>query len=105
MEQSEIKTRRHFSAEQKFKIVKEQLSTKVVISELCKRHDITSSVFYRWQALFFEAALDRFKQGKEGPTRAEQRKIDGLEKDILRMKDVIAEITAENIVLKKTLGE
>lgn len=96
--------RRQFSAEQKFKIVKEQMTTKTSVSEICKKYDIAASAFYRWQEQFLHSALDGFKNGKIGPSRAELRKIEELEKNNTRMKSVIAEIIAENIELKKNFG-
>jgi len=98
--------RRHFTPEQKFKIVKEALTTDTTIADLCKKHDLVVSQFYRWQDDFFEGALTGLERKKSGPTaNLAQRKIDQLEKDNLRMKDVIAEIASENITIKKRLGE
>lgn len=97
-------TRRQFTAEQKFKIIKEQMTTKSSVSEICKKYDIGASAFYRWQEQFLSGALDAFKQSKSGPSRAELRKIEELEKSSSRMKSVIAEIIAENIELKKNFG-
>jgi len=61
-------------------------------------------LYYKWQERFFAGALEGFKQGKDGPSRSEQRKLEEQSQKIDRMKDVIAEITAENIALKKHLG-
>jgi transposase-like protein len=44
--------RRQFSAEQKFKIIKEQMTIKTSVSEICKKYDIAASAFYRWQEHF-----------------------------------------------------
>jgi transposase len=97
--------RRHFTAEQKFRIVKEALTTDTSIADICRKYEIRDNVFYRWQQQFFDAALESFQNGKSGPTKAEQYKISKLELENQRMKNVIAEITAENIDFKKSLGE
>jgi len=101
----EIKPRKNYGPEFKFKIVKEQLTTKTPVTEICKKYDITAGVYYRWLDQFYSAALDGFKNPKVGPTKSELKKIIDLEKHNARMKEVICEITSENISLKKTFGE
>jgi transposase len=103
-QQTQAPDRKSYTAEQKFKIVKESLKTGLTISEIQKRYGVTSSNYYRWLDQFFEGALDRFRNGKDGPTTAELRKIEELSRDNEKMKNVIAEFAAENIVLKKTFG-
>jgi transposase len=98
--------RRKFTSEQKFKIVKEALTTDSKIADVCKKYSVAVSQFYRWQEAFFQGALDGLERKKCGPiSTAEQRKIEQLETDNRRMKDVIAEITSENITIKKRIGE
>ena len=98
------KPRRHLTPDQKFKIVKEQLTTKTSVSDICKKYDIVPSLFYKWQDKFLKGALENFKKTDDGPTKAELRKIDELEKKNTRMQSVITEIVQENIELKKNLG-
>jgi transposase len=99
------KVRRKFSPEEKFRIVKEALTTDISISEICKKYGIYSTIFYNWQELFFESALEGLKGRKRGPgSQAEGRRVEALTKDNQRMKDVIAEIAAENIDFKKKFG-
>lgn len=98
--------RRKFTSEQKFKIVKEALTTDSKIADVCKKYGVAVSQFYRWQEAFFQGALDGLDRKKSGPvSTAEQRKIEQLETDNRRMKDVIAEIASENITIKKRIGE
>jgi transposase len=98
--------RRTFTPEQKFKIVKEALTTDTTIADVCKKYDVVVSQYYRWQDAFFDGALNGLERKKNGPvSTSEQRKIEQLEKDNLRMKDVIAEIAAENVTIKKRIGE
>ena len=99
------KVRRKFSPEEKFRIVKEALTIDISVSEICKKYGIYSTVFYNWQELFFESALAGLKDRKRGPaSQAGERKIEALRQDNQRMKDVIAEIAAENIDFKKKFG-
>lgn len=104
MEQEQSTPRRQYTPDQKFKIIKEQMTTKTTVSEICKKYGISPAGFYRWQEQFLKAALEGFKKPEAGPTKAELRKIDELEKKNTRMQSVITEIVQENIELKKSLG-
>ena len=105
MEQNQDKPRRQFTPDQKFKIVKEQMTTKTSVTEICKKYDISAGNFYKWQEKFLKAALEGFKKSEDGPTKAELRRIEELEKKNLRQQAIIADIASENIELKKSLGE
>lgn len=96
--------RKQYSAEAKFKIVKEGLTTDQSVSELCKKYGISTALFYRWQEIFFESALDGFDRKKKGTSAGEMRAVEALKTENARMKDVIAEIAAENIEFKKKNG-
>jgi transposase-like protein len=103
--QNQVKPRKFLTPDQKFKIVKEQMMTKTSVADICKKYDIVPSAFYRYQEQFLAGALDAFKSPKGGPTKAELRQIEALEKDNSRMKSVISEIIFENVDLKKRCGE
>ena len=103
-EMSELKERNHYTPEQKYKIVKEALTTNTPVSEICKKYGVSSSNFYKWQELFFEGALEGLNRKNGVMTTAERRRVESLEKENMRMKEVIAEITSENIEFKKKLG-
>lgn len=49
------KTRRLFTSEQKILIVMEALSAETSIAELCRKHGIQESTFYKWNKEFIEA--------------------------------------------------
>jgi transposase-like protein len=95
------KGRRRFSAEQKYRVVKEKLTTDQSVSEICKKYGISPALYYRWQEQFLESAKEGLARGGGKPSKAEQRKIEEQEQDLQRMQRVIAEITAENIEFKK----
>jgi len=99
------KLRRKFTPDQKFKIIKEQMTTRTSVSDICKKYDISPGNFYKWQEKFLAGALNNFKKSDDGPTKAELRKIEELEKKNARMQSVITEIVQENIELKKSFGE
>ena len=97
--------RRQFTPEQKYKIIKEHFTQRIAVSEILKKHKISSANFYRWQDEFFAGALDRMKNGKQQVSSAELRKIEELARQNDRFQTVIAEMSHEVVSLKKTLGE
>ena len=97
------KQRKYYTPEEKVAILRRHLLEQVPISELCDKHDLQTTVFYRWQKEFFEntAAF----QPKTRPNHsAEQERIDHLEKKIQTKDEVLAELMAEHVALKKSLG-
>ena len=52
-------TRRHYSAEEKIRIVLEGLRGEDSIAELCRLERINSNVYYRWSKEFLEAGKKR----------------------------------------------
>ena len=101
------KERKHYTAEEKVAILRRHLLDKVPVSDLCEELGLQPTVFYRWQKEFFENGAAAF-QGKEppGPSgRGEQKRIEFLEKKIQTKDEVLAELMAEHIALKKSLGE
>lgn len=101
------KERRHYSAEEKVAILRGHLLDKVPVSDLCEEHGLQPTVFYRWQKEFFENGASAF-QAKEGPIRQveeKQKRIEFLEKKVQTKDEVLAELMAEHIALKKSLGE
>jgi transposase-like protein len=94
-----MKERRTFTAQQRLKIVLEGLQGENV-SEVCRRHQISPTVYYRWRDLLWANAERVFS--KQDPGAADRQEAHAGE--VSRLQGVIAEITAENLELKKTLG-
>ena len=74
------------------------LDGSVEVSELCRREGINPTQFYGWKKQLLSSAV--FADGREAKPSAQQQR---MESDLRRAKDVIAEITAENLDLKKGL--
>ena len=55
-------TRRHFSAEEKIRVVLEGLRGEESIAELCRREGIASSMYYGWSKEFLEAGKRRTRR-------------------------------------------
>ena len=99
---SDKRKRRRWTASEKLRIVLAGLDGSVEISELCRREGINPTQYYGWKKQLLGAAGKVFANGQESkPSAKEQR----LEFDLRRAKDVIAEITAENLELKKGLSD
>ncbi len=99
------KERKHYTAEEKVAILRRHLLDKVPVSDLCDELGLQPTVFYRWQKEFFENGTAAF-QGKGRPDhQAEQQRIESLEKKIQTKDEVLAELMADHIALKKSLGE
>jgi transposase len=99
------KQRKRYTPEEKVAILRRHLLEQVPISELCEKHCLQPTVFYRWQKEFFENGAAAFEQNARPNHSAEQDRIAYLEKKIQTKDEVLAELMAEHVALKKTLGE
>jgi len=63
------------------------------------------TVFYRWQKEFFENGAAAFKQKARPNHSADLERIAYLEKKVQTKYEVLAELMAEHVTLKETLGE
>jgi transposase len=99
---SERKKRRRWTASDKLRVVVAGLDGSVEISELCRREGINPTQYYGWKKQLLTSAAKVFADGRESKPSAQQQR---LESELRRAKDVIAEITAENLDLKKGLSD
>jgi transposase len=99
------KQRKHYSAEEKVAILRRHLVEGVPVSKLCDELELQPTVFYRWQKEFFENGAAALQSKGRSNHHAEQERIEYLEKKIQRKDEVLAELMAEHILLKKELGE
>ena len=93
------RTRRKFSPEEKVRIVLEGLRGEQSVSELCRREGIAANLYFRWSKEFLEAG----KKQLAGDTvrEATSDEVKGLRSENRELKEVVAEITLSNRVLKK----
>ena len=75
------------------------------ISKLCDELGLQPTVFYRWQKEFFENGAAAFQNKARSSQQAEQERIEYLEKKIQTKDEVLAELMAEHVALKKSLGK
>jgi len=100
------KERKHFTPEEKVAILRRHLVDKVPVSELCEELGLRPTMFYRWQKELFENGAAAFQsQGRpHRQVEEKQNRIEFLEKKVQTKDEVLAELMAEHIALKKVLG-
>ncbi len=98
------KQRKHYTPEEKVAILRRHLVEGMPISGLCDELGLQPTVFYRWQKEFFENGAAAFQQRGRPNHQPEQERIAYLEKKIQTKDEVLAELMAEHVALKKELG-
>ena len=93
------KKRKTWSVQEKLRIVLAGLDGAIEISELCRREGINPTQYYGWKKQLMNSASQVFAGDRKKKSAQDER----LEAELRRAKDVIAEITAENLELKKIL--
>ncbi len=94
-------TRKHYSAEEKIRIVLEGLRGEDSIAELCRREGIPPNVYYRWSKEFLEAGKKRL--AGDTAREATSDEVRGLRREAAALKEVVADLTLENRLLKKSM--
>lgn len=98
------KTRRRFSAEEKIRIVLEGLRGEESISALCRREGISQGIYYKWSKDFMEAGKRRLSGDVK--REANSGEVSEIRKENENLKQLVAELSLENRVLKKSaIGE
>ena len=95
-------SRRRWTADQKLKIVLETLQSDRKLAEICRREGISPTQVYQWRKQLLASAEAVFGHRKQN---GEDRRMARLATEHQRMRNVVAEITAENLDLKKTLSD
>jgi transposase len=90
--------RRRWSAAEKLRIVLAGMQANVEVSDLCRREGISPTQYYGWKKQLLSSAAKVFDAQEGRRSAVEERK----DAELQRLRAVIAEITAENLELKKT---
>ena len=95
------KTRKRYNAEEKIRIVLDGLRGEESIAAICRREGISANLYYRWSKDFLEAGKRRLL----GDTQREatSTEVTDLKQENDRLKQLVAEISLKNRVLKKSL--
>jgi transposase len=106
--------RRKFTGDDKMAILRRHLVDKMPVSDVCDQVGIHPTLFYRWQKELFDRGSVVFErggdQGRAGAPadrqkRRQDKKMAALEQRLAGKDEVIAEIMASHVALKKSLGE
>jgi transposase len=96
------RTRKKYSSEEKIRIVLEGLRGEATIADLCRKEGIIPNVYYKWSKEFLEAGKKRL----QGDTvrEASSTEVVDLKKENDQLKQLVAELSLKNRVLKKSLS-
>ena len=94
-------TRRHFSSEDKIRIVLDGLRGEDSIAELCRREGISQSLYYSWSKEFLEAGKKRL--AGDTARAATSSEVKDLRREARDLKEVVAEQALELRLLKKSM--
>jgi transposase-like protein len=97
--------RRRFTPEEKVSILRRHFLDKVPVSDLCDELGLNPNVFYTWQKAFFENGAIAFTPRIDSRSLKLEHEVGALRAKLARKDEVIAEIMASHIELKKSLGE
>ena len=95
------KTRKTYNAEEKIRIVLEGLRGEESIAAICRRERINTNLYYHWSKDFLEAGKRRLL----GDTQREatSTEVTEIKKENDQLKQLGAELSLKNRVLKKSL--
>lgn len=96
------KTRKKYSAEEKIRIVLDGLRGEESIAAICRREGIQANMYYKWSKEFLEAGKRRL----QGDTvrEANSSEVNGIKAENSQLKELVAELSLKNRVLKKSLN-
>ncbi len=95
------KTRKQYSAEEKIRIILDGLCGEESVAALCRREGIAESLYYSWSKEFLEAGKKRLA-GDTG-RQATSGEVKDLKREMRDMKELVAELSLENRLLKKSM--
>jgi len=95
-------TRRKFNSEEKIRIILEGLRGEDSIANICRKEGIVPSIYYKWSKAFLEAG----KRQLSGDTlrEASSNEVSDLRNENEQLKQLVAELSLKNRVLKKSLS-
>ena len=92
--------RRKYTPEEKIRIVLEGFRREVTVSDLCRREGIKPHSYYAWTKEFMEAGKERLT--RDMVRDATQQEVQGLRRENVELKQLVAELSLEGYRLKNT---
>jgi transposase len=94
-------TRRHYSAEDKVRIVLSGLRGEESIAELCRKEGIAQGLYYSWSKEFLEAGKKRL--AGDTARAATSDEVRSMREQTQALKETVADLILENRLLKKSM--
>jgi transposase len=91
--------RRRWTAKEKLQIIEEARQTKHMVSEVCRRHGVAVGQFYTWEKRARQGALEALRRRDGGRKRSDPTT--QLQAEVERLRAVVAELSVENLELKR----
>lgn len=95
------RTRRHFGAEDKIRVILQGLRGEESIAEICRKEGLHQNLYYRWSKEFLEAGKKRL--AGDTVREAGSDEVKALRFESMQLKEALAEAMLENRVLKKSV--
>ncbi len=94
------KSRRSWSSSEKMRIVLKGMEPGIDIVSLCRQEGVSPTQYYSWKKQLVSSADAVFGGKRTTTIDANEARLSA---ELTHIKSVVAEITAENLELKKTL--
>jgi transposase len=94
-------TRRHYSTDDKIRIVLSALRGEDSTAELCRKEGIAQGLYYSWSKEFLEAGKKRL--AGDTARAATRDEVLSMRSQTQALKEAVADLTFENRLLKKSM--
>ena len=94
-------TRKHYSAEEKIRIVLEGLRAEESIAEICRREGIHANLYYNWSKDFLDAGKKRLNGDLKREATSSEVLL--LKRENAELKQLVAELSLDLRRSKKSL--
>ncbi len=85
--------KKRFKAEQIVRVLQEAEKGDVPVGEICRRHEVSESTFYRWRQTYADMKVPEVKRVRD------------LEQENVRLKRIVAERDLEIDAMKEVLSK
>jgi transposase-like protein len=92
--------RRQFTAALKYQVLREARQTGTPVSQVCAKHQISPTLFYQWERAAERGALTALNHQPRGRKKLRPSE-EALLIEIHRLREVVVELSTENLQLKK----
>ena len=90
---------KRYPVEKRLEVVLAGLRSEDSVREICRQHGIETKTYYKWKNAFLEGGKQGLsgEDGEAGDSRSRE-----LEVEVKRLKELVADLSIENHLLKKS---